>query len=224
MPLRHRHGLTAARQGPAGVHHLRRAHPEQTHVSSSSLVAMITVQADSQRRTAAETSSAAPQRGALDHEVAERLEGGPGRARTAGPGCARAPRPSRRRSSRAAFMAGWARSSASASACSVVIGRAGRGRAARAAARRAAVRRAQRVQHRQRVHALAQVGARRLARLGRLRGDVEDVVGELEGDAELLARRRQCARRFRRRARRTCAPNRPDVAISDPVFSVTTRK
>ena len=42
-------------------------------------------------------------------------------------------------------------------------------------------------QHRQRGHALAEVGAGRLAGLLGLRGDVEDVVGELEGDADLLA-------------------------------------
>lgn len=47
--------------------------------------------------------------------------------------------------------------------------------------------RAERVEHRQGRHALAQVGAGRLARLHRLRGDVEQVVGELEGHADGLA-------------------------------------
>ena len=47
-------------------------------------------------------------------------------------------------------------------------------------------------QHRQGRHALAQVGARGLARLDRLRGDVQDVVGELEGRAHDLAVRREC--------------------------------
>ena len=46
-------------------------------------------------------------------------------------------------------------------------------------------------QHRQRRHALAQVGAGRLAGLARLGGDVEDVVGELEGRADDLAVRRE---------------------------------
>ena len=46
-------------------------------------------------------------------------------------------------------------------------------------------------QHRQRRHALAQVGAGRLAGLDRVGGDVEDVVGELEGRADDLAVRRQ---------------------------------
>ena len=55
-------------------------------------------------------------------------------------------------------------------------------------------------QHRQRGHALAQVGAGRLAGLGRLRGDVEDVVGELEGGADELAVLRQRGDHLRRRA------------------------
>ena len=47
--------------------------------------------------------------------------------------------------------------------------------------------RAQRVQDRQGPHALAQVGAGGLAGLGRVAGDVDHVVGQLPGHADLLA-------------------------------------
>ena len=46
---------------------------------------------------------------------------------------------------------------------------------------------AQGQQHRQRGHPLAQVGAGRLARLGGVTGHVEDVVGQLERGADVLA-------------------------------------
>ena len=46
-------------------------------------------------------------------------------------------------------------------------------------------------QHRQRGDALAEVGAGGLAGLGRVGGDVDDVVGELEGGADDLAVRRE---------------------------------
>ena len=69
--------------------------------------------------------------------------------------------------------------------------RAGRRRAGRRPAARAAARPpgrcARRVEHRQRVDALAQVGAGRLAGLGGVRGDVDEVVGQLERHPELLA-------------------------------------
>ena len=69
--------------------------------------------------------------------------------------------------------------------------------------------RAQREQHRQRRHALAQVGPGGLAGLLGVAADVEDVVGELEGDTDLLAvlaSARRPPRRARRRTSRRTAP------------------
>ena len=98
-------------------------------------------------------------------------------------------RPGRRRRRGPASMAGCLRSRSSASAC--------RASSVRSAAEQleqagvGGVGRGLGHQHRQRRHALAQVGAGRLAGLVGLGGDVEDVVGELEGRADDLAVRRE---------------------------------
>ena len=85
----------------------------------------------------------------------------------------------------AAAIAGCARSSCSASACSRVVGQVAVEQREQPGVGRAGVPAHQ--QHRQGGDALAQVGAGGLARLGGLAEDVEQVVGELEGDAEPLA-------------------------------------
>ena len=79
---------------------------------------------------------------------------------------------------------------------------------------------AQRVEDRQRPHALAQVGAllpcptrRRWTRCRARRR-------RAARPPRSACTRRRSGPTSRRTARRTCAPNRPDVAISDPVFSV----
>ena len=95
------------------------------------------------------------------------------------------PAPGRRRSRGPRSMAGCARSRASASACAVVVGEVGR-RAARAGGRRPGRWRPAGHQDRQRGHALAQVGAGRLARRRRTR-----------------RRCRGCRRRAGRRSRRS---------------------
>ena len=117
--------------------------------------------------------------------------------------------------SRARSIAGCARSRPSASACRRRRRR-GRRRAARAAGRRPGRSRPQRVEHRQRRHALAQVGAGGLAGLVGLGGDVDEVVGELEGDADAARRSsRSVSIDLRRRSRRTSRRSAPAVAISD---------
>ena len=125
-------------------------------------------------------------------------------------------------SARARSVAGCARSRATASAQHGVVGEvaveqleqlgvgSGSGRAARAQ------------QHRQRRDALAQVGARRLAATRRSRGQVDQVVGQLERDADPLAVLDAARRRPRRRQPANIAPNRPEVAISAPVLSAST--
>ena len=85
-----------------------------------------------------------------------------------------------------AVIAGWARSRPSASACAASSAKDpdSSSPSSRSAGSRPT---AARGEHRQRRDALAQVGARRLAGLGRLARDVEDVVGQLERDADPLA-------------------------------------
>ncbi len=80
----------------------------------------------------------------------------------------------------------------------------------------------ERVEHRQRRYALAQVGAGGLAGLRRLGGDVEQVVGELERDADRLAVIARAPRLCAGAAPPNMPPNRADVAISDPVLSART--
>ena len=79
-----------------------------------------------------------------------------------------------------------------------------------------------REQRRQGRHALTQVGPRRLARL--VAGDVDDVVAELEHDADLLAERRACAACTSGVAPASLAPNSAEVAIREPVLSAITAR
>ena len=139
--------------------------------------------ADAGRRT--RCCSARP----VGDEVAQRFQRAPRLARRAAAPARRAP--PRRRSatvSRARFIAADSRSRSSASACSAssVIGpvpRISRSRIADASVSSSA----SAYSTGSVGHALAQVGARRLAGLHRLGGDVEQVVGELERDADRLA-------------------------------------
>ena len=87
----------------------------------------------------------------------------------------------------ASSMAGWARSSCSASARRSSSSRSPASRLAQPLAVGRAVVAGEHEQHRQGPDALAQVGAGRLARLPRLAADVDEVVGELEGQADDLA-------------------------------------
>ena len=110
-----------------------------------------------------------------------------------------------------------ARSSASASASSVVVlDRAGQQLTQPVGVRAGLV---QRIQHRQGVHAFAQVGAGQLARLVGIAVDVDDVVGDLERGADDAAQPAQPldlvvvgAGEHRRRTR-------PEAAIRQAVFS-----
>ena len=87
-------------------------------------------------------------------------------------------------------------------------------RAARSTGRRRG-RWTRRHEHRQRRHALAQVGAGGLAGLARVGGDVEDVVGELEGRADDLAVAARAVLDVRGAPPKR-APKRADVAIREP--------
>ena len=117
-------------------------------------------------------------------------------------------------------MAGWARSSRSASSSRGVVGEVAGQQLAQP--RRALVVGGQHEQHGQRADALAQVGAGRLAGLPRLGQHVDEVVGQLEGGAEDLADQRATPSTWSAGAPAVIAPSRAEVANSEPVLSDST--